>query len=146
MLIIGIDPGASGGIAFNNGTAPYAHKMPETEADLKELLLSETSAPCFAYLELVHAMPKQGVTSSFNFGRNYGFIRGILIGMEIPFEDVRPQQWQKMMGCMTKGDKNVSKQKAQQLFPGLTGITHFMADALLIAEYGRRLRAGEFSK
>jgi hypothetical protein len=38
---------------------------------------------------------------------------------------------------MTKGDKNVSKRKAQELFPQLK-ITHATADALLLAEFGRR--------
>jgi hypothetical protein len=37
----------------------------------------------------------------------------------------------------TKGDKNVSKRRAQELFPQLK-VTHATADALLIAEYGRR--------
>jgi hypothetical protein len=61
----------------------------------------------------------------------------LLTGEEFPFEEVSPQKWQKAMGCMTKGDKNVSKAKAQQLFPQLK-ITHAIADALLIAEYARR--------
>jgi hypothetical protein len=45
------------------------------------------------------------------------------------------------MRCLTKGDKNVSKARAQELFPALK-ITHATADALLIAEYGRRLNLG----
>jgi hypothetical protein len=38
---------------------------------------------------------------------------------------------------MTKGDKNVSKRRAQELYPQLK-ITHSTADALLIATYGTR--------
>jgi len=38
---------------------------------------------------------------------------------------------------MTGGDKNVSKRRAQELFPEIK-ITHAIADALLIAEYARR--------
>jgi len=41
------------------------------------------------------------------------------------------------MGCLTKGDKNVSKRRAQELFPALK-VTHAIADALLIAEFARR--------
>jgi hypothetical protein len=55
----------------------------------------------------------------------------------IPFERVRPQVWQKAMSCMTGGDKNVSKRKAQELFPAIK-CTHATSDALLIAEFGRR--------
>jgi hypothetical protein len=55
----------------------------------------------------------------------------------IPFERVRPQVWQKAMGCMTKGDKNVSKRKAQELFPSIK-VNHYVADSLLIASYGTK--------
>ena len=78
-----------------------------------------------------------GVVSSFSFGRGYGNLEMALTAAGIPFERVRPQVWQKALGCMTKGDKNVSKRKAQELFPQLK-ITHATADALLLAEFGRR--------
>jgi hypothetical protein len=55
----------------------------------------------------------------------------------IPFERISPQAWQKSLGCMTGGDKNISKRRAQELFPTMN-VTHATADALLIAEYGRR--------
>jgi hypothetical protein len=42
------------------------------------------------------------------------------------------------MGCLTKGDKNVSKRKAQELFPS-TKVTHAIADSMLIAAYGRKM-------
>jgi hypothetical protein len=38
---------------------------------------------------------------------------------------------------MTKGDKNISKAKAQELFPDKK-IIHATADALLIALYGTK--------
>ena len=144
-VIIGIDPGQSGGIAFLwEGGVQRACKMPETESDVTDLFdlsISEEVA-AFAFLEFVHSMPKQGVSSSFKFGRNYGFLRGLLTALKIPFEDVTPQKWQKALGCMSRGDKNVTKQKAQQLFPNVGKITHATADCLLIAEFGRRKRTG----
>ena len=140
-LVIGIDPGKSGGIADTyNGFVAVA-KMPATESDINFLIsrYSEVDS-CICYIERVHAMPGQGVTSMFNFGMNYGFLRGCLIANKIPFIEVRPQQWQKALGCTTKGlkgvaKKNVHKQKAQQLFPEQT-ITPAVADALLIMRYG----------
>ena len=102
-------------------------------------VLSDTETQCFAYLEKVHAMPKQGVSSTFKFGLNYGFLIGCLTALRIPFEFVTPNTWQKALSCQSKGDKNVTKAKAQQLFPHLK-IIHTIADALLIAEYGRRIR------
>ena len=91
----------------------------------------------FAMLENVHSMPKQGVSSSFKFGQHFGFLRGILTAQGIPFELVTPQKWQKAMGCLTKGDKNISKAAAQRLFPRIK-MTHAFADSILIAEYARR--------
>lgn len=150
MLFIGIDPGANGGIAMiapNNGEPTgnsSAFKMPETEKDTYSLICNLTyteicrlDVETFALIEKVHSMPKQGVASTFKFGMNYGLLRGILIALQIPFDEVTPQKWQKAMGCLTHGDKNISKAKAQQLFPQLK-ITHATADALLIAEHCRR--------
>jgi len=120
--------------------------MPETLQELWELILDITGiskhyvqpSDCKAYLEQVSAMPGQGVTSCFTFGNGYGHLEMALTAAGIPFERVRPQKWQQAMGCMTAGDKNVSKRKAQELFPSVK-ITHSTADALLIAEYGRRI-------
>jgi len=138
MNYIGIDPGKSGGIAiiFSSGKA-FAHKMPETDRDLLDLLSEFSADDNRAVLEQVHAMPGQGVTSTFTFGRGYGKLEMALCAALIPFETVTPQKWQKLMGCLTKGDKNVSKAAAQRLFPHLK-VTHAIADALLIAEYCRR--------
>ena len=138
-VFIGIDPGQSGGIAINSFGFVEAHKMPETESDARDLLCENLALAekTLCFIEAVHSMPKQGVASSFKFGRSYGFLRGLLIGLKIPFEEITPQTWQKEMGCRTKGDKNVTKAKAQQLWPNLK-ITHATADALLIAECARR--------
>jgi Holliday junction resolvasome RuvABC endonuclease subunit len=149
MTTIGIDPGQSGGIAWidEKGRA-CVEKMPETLADLWELMQSITegfvgfsaSNNLFkAYIEQVHSSPQMGVKSAFTFGNGYGHLEMALTAAGIPFERVRPQKWQQAMGCMTKGDKNVSKRRAQELYPQLK-ITHATADALLIATYGTRQR------
>ena len=139
--VLGIDPGASGAIAriFDDGYITTC-RMSETESDIVGFLEGSPMDEYYAFIERVHSMPKQGVASSFKFGASYGFLRGILIALRIPFEEVSPQKWQKEMGCLTRGDKNVSKARAQQLFPK-EKIVHATADALLIAEYGRRVLA-----
>lgn len=135
---IGIDPGASGGIAWFYGVVPYAAKMPETERDIWAALANlRRDGASYAFIELVRSSPQMGVTSAFTFGRGLGALRMALIGNGIPFEEIAPGKWQRAMGCLSKGDKNVTKRKAQEIFPGLK-ITHATADALLIAEYGRR--------
>jgi crossover junction endodeoxyribonuclease RuvC len=144
-ITIGVDPGANGGIAWitSDGKA-CVEKMPDTLQDLWELVESiGFEAPDFtpyqikAYIEQVSSSPQMGVVSSFSFGRGYGNLEMALTAAGIPFERVRPQVWQKALGCMTKGDKNVSKRKAQELFPDRK-ITHATADALLIAHNGTK--------
>ena len=145
-LICGIDPGQSGGIAFID-TAPshsyMAYPMPDTERDVFELLDEHAASIEVAIIEAVHSMPKQGVASSFKFGMSYGFLRGILIALRIPFKEISPQKWTKTLGLVGgapgTGKKNKHKAAAQQWFPHVK-LTHATADALLIAEAGRRLR------
>ena len=146
MNILGIDPGQSGGIAFLWWKDPLVFKMPDTERDVLNILEEIKTEkigkrPFFAYIEAVHAMPKQGVSSTFKFGMNYGMLRAFLIALGIPFETVTPVKWQTALGCRTGGNKNVTKRKAQELYPHIK-ITHAIADALLIATFGYRKQNG----
>lgn len=136
--IMGIDPGKNGGIAIRTNDETFVLSMSnKTEMDIREWMVDQPR-PTMCYIEKVHSMPGQGVKSMFSFGQNYGFLRGILITRGIPFEEVRPAVWQGVLSCKTKGDKNITKAKAQQLFPDIK-VTHAIADALLIAEYGWRV-------
>ena len=147
-LILGVDPGASGAVAWlKNGVH---HALPFKNLTEAEILTAfESFGPkSFAYLENVHSMPGQGVSSTFKFGMNFGGLRMALIAAGIGFETVAPGTWQRKMSCLSKGDKKVTREKAQQLFPkvsitgrGVKSPTHAVADALLIAEYGRRVHA-----
>lgn len=140
-LIAGIDPGQSGGIAILTFTGEIVAvwPMPETEHEVIQGLAEFQARLAVVALEKVGPMPKQGVASVFKFGRSYGFLRGALTAMLIRVEDVRPQEWQKALGCMSGGKKAVTRQKAQQLWPKCyRRITDKIADALLIAEWARR--------
>jgi Holliday junction resolvasome RuvABC endonuclease subunit len=138
-MFIGIDPGQSGAISviYPDGD-PHIEscRLSNTERDIADWLCGFDLSNSRACIEIVHSMPKQGVSSSFKFGQSYGFLRGVITALQIPFFEVSPQRWQKAMNCLTKGDKNVSKAAAQRLWPRLK-ITHANADSLLIAEYLR---------
>jgi Holliday junction resolvasome RuvABC endonuclease subunit len=141
MITLGIDPGTNGGIAWITDGKPCAEKMPDTLQDLWELIISISLSAdtggtgIHAYLEQVYSSPQQGVKSAFTFGNGFGHLEMALTAAGIPFTRVRPQIWQKELGCLTKGDKNITKQRAQELFPSIK-VTHAIADALLIAKYG----------
>lgn len=142
MIYFGIDPGKSGAIAglWDDGqTAGYVGGN-ETEKDQSDWLRQFDMTNAQAVIEKVSSSPQMGVKSSFTFGRSYGFLRGLLIAHSVPFVEVSPQRWQREMQCMTKGDKNVTKSRAQQMWPQ-TKITHKIADAMLLAEYARRLQS-----
>lgn len=147
-VFIGIDPGASGGLAVmwtehEGAWQVEASPMLATETDIADWLRSWETG--HALIEKVSAMPGQGVTSMFKFGQSYGTLRGILTALRIPWEEVRPQKWQaefslvfpKSMGLTVTEKKNRHKAKAQQLFPSVK-VTHAVADALLLASFCQR--------
>jgi crossover junction endodeoxyribonuclease RuvC len=137
-IVLGVDPGLSGGAALLSMDRKFVQVMAFAKLTTTEIADWITKYKIdHAFLEGVNAMPKQGVSSTFKFGTNYGFWQGILAANKIPFERVYPLKWQTYLNCRTGGNKNISKARAQELFPDLT-ITHALADALLIAEYGRR--------
>jgi len=139
VTILGIDPGKSGGIAWRDrdGNA-CAAKMPDTVGDLVDKLIELSAAGARkAYIERVSSSPQMGVVSAFTFGRGVGQLEASCYALGIAVEWVLPRKWQGALGCLTAGDKNVSKRRAQELFPTLR-VTHATADALLIAEFGRR--------
>ena len=95
------------------------------------------------YIEKVSAMPGQGVTSMFSFGRNFGQWEGVASALRFEVYYVTPQRWQKvMLADMPKG-KETARMQALRLFPYLAERlkfkkNHGRADAVLIGEYGRR--------
>ncbi len=140
--IIGIDPGANGGVCIMNSDHAVINciKMPHTPQDILDSLLPyKDDAVC--YLERVQGMPGQGGMAMFNFGKGYGHIEMALMALKIPTISVTPQKWQKhyQLGKLTNHSKtewkNVLKAKAQQLFPDIK-VTLAIADALLICNYG----------
>lgn len=149
MRYIGIDPGVSGGVAVldHKGKFLDAWKMPTTGRDLIDSLDAVSGLgngmDARAMVERVgHGIfggtgRRMGSKSAFTFGRNVERIHMALLASCIPFDEVAPAVWQGALGCRTGGDKNVSKARAQQLFPKVK-VTHAIADALLIAEYLRR--------
>lgn len=150
LVWIGIDPGASGAVAWvlpEPGGSWYC-PLSGSERDVADCLEHLAGGRAFAYLERVGAMPRQGVAGMFRFGQSFGFCRGLLVAHRIPFELVAPSVWQRAFGLAggpkdegITAKKNRHKARAQELFPNLK-ITHACADALLLAEYCRRTREG----
>jgi len=152
MIILGIDPGLNGALAFyttDTGTLIIAD-MPTVEVERNKKTKREVSPhgiadlfyeikPNAAFIERVGAMPGQGVSSVFSFGRSTGVIEGVLAMRGIPTTLVMPQRWQKV--CDVRGGKDGSRERAMQIFPNQSEEFKLKkhdgrADAALIAYYG----------
>ena len=148
-LYIGIDPGKSGSIAFIDDYTGdvWSFKLDCTDRDIadgvRDALFTQDggAADAFAVIEKVHSSPQMGVKSAFSFGQSFGKLEMVLNCMGIRFEYVTPAKWQGDMKCRTGGDKNITKAAAQRLFPDMK-VIHANADALLLAEYAKRLDIG----
>ena len=147
--IAGIDPGLKGAIAITEEGRYIGHwKTPvikngaKSVLDLTEIVrIFEMNDVDLVMIEKVHSMPKQGVSSVFTFGEGYGSFKGILAALAIPYSEVTPQSWQKIMFAGISKDlgKKRSIYKIGQLFPSLTKINDGIADALCISLYGYHL-------
>ena len=145
---VGIDPGQSGGIGVIWDDIE-AFPMPGSEQDIVKLIanIRQKAPEIVVILEKAQAMPKQGIVSTGKYMESYGFIKGALAAMKIPFQEVRPAVWKReiLSGEIDKRDKNTSIRICGRIFPQVGLILprcrkphDGMAEALLIAEYGRR--------
>lgn len=148
LCIMGVDPGLSGAIAFYYPSRPEIISVYDMPIIGREVNCSELRAlinqhrPDYAVVESVHAMPKQGVTSSFNFGMSYGMVRGVISACGVPQTLVTPARWKKFHGLTA--DKEKSRHLAILMWPKSE---HFnrkkddgRAEAALLAVYGSKVR------
>lgn len=153
-VIVGIDPGLDGAVAviWPNGNVNVLDtptlnvgrggkvRREYHAAGMAELV---TRAATFVVIEAVHSMPGQGVRSMFSMGYGLGLWVGIVAASHIPYQTVTPQRWKgALMDGMGK-EKDASRLRASQLYPGVAERLARKrdvgrADALLIAEWGRR--------
>lgn len=146
LIYLGLDPGASGGIARLCGSTLNVTAMPKTEADIWTWTKGSI-LPIFAVLEAntgyVGGIGNPG-SAMFKFGVNHGLLEMALVAAGIPYRKISPAVWQKGLGIPTRkkgkaGEsktqfKNRLKARAQQLYPGAE-VTLATADAILIARY-----------
>lgn len=146
--IIGIDPGLSGGLAFITDDGDIVtHKTKSTP--LLEALQDATAGvepfACVAYMERIGGFIKgKHLPGSmmFKMGQNAGYWEGACAALGIRLVLVRPQDWQAGLPG-TSGKAGLERKRALQAeairrFPTLK-VTQQDCDALLIADYGRRV-------
>jgi hypothetical protein len=112
--------------------------------DLKKIVVN------LAVLEQVHSMPKQGVSSSFKFGTNFGIWQMACSAMEWPTELITPQRWRKSLDSSIplKPTKEDLRQYALRRWPeGKDYLQkkgdHGRAEAMMMAMYAKLKTLGQ---
>lgn len=167
MVVVGIDPGQKGGLGALSSDGKFLQVIPMPLAG-KEVDFGQVASFLLSFedlqvvvVEQVSAMRKKGVrqgtVSSFKFGANYGGLLGVVAALaacspslgDLLLVRPLPQKWKSDVLEGTKKDKDASVAyvrrswpKANLLATSRSRVLHDgMADALCLAEYGRRLRA-----
>lgn len=152
------------------GRCVTAAKMPDTTEGIVECIrqIEDHAQESLAVVEKVWGFPprsapmkcprchrtimitraRDGSKQITAFMKNAGIIEGVLASLHIQVIFISPQRWQRDMGLFdmaaiakTKTQKkNVHKDQAKILFPDQK-VTLATCDALLLAEYCRRLKS-----
>ena len=161
--VAGIDPGKHGAMALLLCDSKSVQPIPtipggkgsRVEYDLVAIRgylaeLTTLTTHLIAYVEKAQPLPKSfgGGIANFERGRCTGWA-WMLTALSIPYQLVPPRTWQKVMLAGTPGrdTKQRSIIAAQRLFPDVSLLRtercrkpdHGLSDALLIAEFGRRV-------
>jgi len=158
MIVAGIDPGLKGAIGLVQDKKAKVFPMPTLKLTKSKKTIDEQALREYfvkykvkhVYIEKVSARPGQGVTSMFNFGAGWGLIRGICVGLGLSYTLVHPKTWKKVICKDMPSSKDVSIIIAKRIWPNVSLLpterskkdSDGMADALCIAEYGRRTLIG----
>lgn len=151
--IIGIDPGANGGIAIYRNGEVKTIKMPKNVTDLKELLeYYKEIGNAIVFIEKLSVRPDDiAVTDDkANMGKlfriqkmiaNFEQLKTTIAVTETPYVQVHPMKWQNALKLRIKGEEKADRKKrykdvASTLYGGVK-ITMWNADALLIMHFGR---------
>jgi hypothetical protein len=155
VIVVGVDPGKEGAVARLSSAPPTVCPMPlieggkRDEYDIPNVARLLVGAS-FVFVEKLQTLPPAmgGGIANFNRGYCMGMFSALCMELSIPVTFVAPREWQREMLAGTSGDdtKQRSIIAAQRLFPGVCLLRTLkckkpsdgIADALLVAEYGRR--------
>jgi crossover junction endodeoxyribonuclease RuvC len=158
-MIVGIDPGLSGALFFLDPNQPSigeAIDIPvhlltrggkkKRELDIAGLIgILSLCRLTHAFVEQVGAMPGQGVSGVFAFGKVFGILLGVIASRSIPLSLVPAVSWKRVLGVPRA--KDGARARASQLLPEAGHQWPLRkhdgrAEAALIALYGARQLSG----
>jgi len=147
IRIAGIDPGLTGAIAMMDVRAISIIDVPITGSGAKQsvdvILLQEwilRHGPRHAFLERAQAMPRQGASSGFKYGRVVGAIEAALMLCAVPLIIVEPSRWKRHFH-LHGADKEGARQLTIRMFPREHRFfarrkDHNRSESVLIGIYG----------
>lgn len=104
MSVLGIDPGASGGMVLlqpiQTGLSPEVFKFAGcTSLDIVMQVSFWVDTVQLIVMEEVGARPGEGAPRAFSQGRNFGLIEGAAMASCERLILVKPNAWQRALGC-----------------------------------------------
>lgn len=150
MIVMGIDPGAKGGIAWwMEGRQVEAVPIPDSMKDTFTVIrqASVGNVGKLAYIEKLTGFTGNGAGqtpshTSFKLGKSNGILLGMLVSLGFVIHEVAPQTWQKTCNAGSRNKnkpkshwKNHLKNIAGNLFP-MAKVTLSTSDALLLLYHG----------
>lgn len=152
QVFCGVDPGFTGALAAIDGDqveifdAPVLVVGTKRFMDLlvmRRLLQQWKDRDARFFIEKVHSFPGSSARSMFSFGQGYGEWRGEIVALGYSLSEVEPSRWKGVMMDGLGKEKDAARYRAALLFPHYAHLfarkqDDGRAEALLIAEYGRR--------
>ena len=154
--VVGIDPGVDGAIALVQDKKPpevwdlEAASIGTVRQLVPQMIVDMLAA--WGEVDLVvvednRALGSNGSLANWSMGVSMGIVFGVCAAMNRPILRVKPKEWQAELGLSQVKHvdrKNAHRQRAREMWPSLDDSLklvkhHDRADALMIAEYGRRL-------
>ena len=159
MIVVGVDPGLTGAIAFlDSRGSMVVRDIPTVEVEGTGMVKRKVDGLALARLvrehcpvsddalvvcEAVRAMPGNAIQTQGSLMRSLGAIEAVFEVLRFPVLMIQPQVWKRHFGL--KADKGESLRVARTLYPHCSDITrakdHNRAESLLIAHYGQQVNA-----
>jgi hypothetical protein len=151
MIILAIDPGISGALAFYNSADASCIEvldMPILNGDVNPHAMWSfilDRHPDVAIIEQVSPMPKEGVSSVWRFASAFTTAHVVVRLMNIPVVMVPPAKWKRSMNLKGgKEGKEQARKRAIEAFPSCAQNFHLKkhhgrAEAAMLAVYAATL-------
>lgn len=159
MLILGIDPGLQGALAFlTPAGALTVHDMPVIRPGKRGIIdrvelarIIDAAGPiAAAYVEHSGVRPGEGGVGAFSYGHGRGVIIGILTAHFIPIFEPHPVTWKKAAAIRAGSGKDASLAMAKAIWQKDAGLfarlkDNGRADSALIGLYGWKHHNGKLA-